>query len=113
MEREATTRASRIDPQLKAAGWDVVPFVPDKPLSDYQRAAVKEYETRNGPADYALCDGGRVLGVVEAKKLTLGGCGRSSPRSCASSTRSPRSSGPRGHVADSAADDAGFGADGK
>jgi hypothetical protein len=75
MEPEAKTRAIRIDPQLKAAGWTVTPFDPAKPLSSYHRAAVKEYETENGPADYALCDGGRVLAVVEAKKLTLGPAG--------------------------------------
>ena len=34
--------------------------------------AVEEYETTNGPADYALCVDGRILGIVEAKKLTLG-----------------------------------------
>jgi len=30
--------------------------------------AVEEFETANGPADYALCSGGRILRVVEAKK---------------------------------------------
>jgi hypothetical protein len=34
--------------------------------------AVEEYGTANGPADYALCDGGTVRAVVEAKKVTLG-----------------------------------------
>jgi type I restriction enzyme, R subunit len=34
--------------------------------------AIEEYPTHNGPADYALCVGGRILGIVEAKKLTLG-----------------------------------------
>ena len=34
--------------------------------------AVEEFETAMGPADYALFDGGRCLGVAEAKKLTLG-----------------------------------------
>ena len=35
-------------------------------------AAVRELETPNGPADYALCDGGAVQAVVEAKKVTVG-----------------------------------------
>ena len=34
--------------------------------------AVEEYGTAKGPADYALCDGGTVRAVVEAKKVTLG-----------------------------------------
>ena len=34
-------------------------------------APIEEFETANGPADYALCVDGRILGVVEAKKLTL------------------------------------------
>jgi type I restriction enzyme R subunit len=72
-EPERQTRKRRIDPRLKAAGWRVVPFVEGKPLEDYGAgAAVEEFETANGPADYALCDDGQVLGVVEAKKVTLG-----------------------------------------
>ncbi|HEX6509330.1 MAG TPA: DEAD/DEAH box helicase family protein [Chloroflexota bacterium] len=35
-------------------------------------AAVEEWPTAEGPADYALTDGGVALGVVEAKKLTVG-----------------------------------------
>ncbi|MBN1654575.1 MAG: DEAD/DEAH box helicase family protein [Deltaproteobacteria bacterium] len=69
---EATTRKERIDPRLKEAGWKVVPFVVGKPPSAYNRCAIEEYPTANGPADYALCVNGDILGVVEGKKLTLG-----------------------------------------
>src|SRR5437660_9834916 len=69
---EWLTRKQLIDPKLKAAGWKIVPFVPGAPLSSYERCAVQEFPTENGPADYALCVGGQILGVVEAKKLTLG-----------------------------------------
>ena len=69
---EWITRKRLIDGKLKAAGWRVVPFVPGAPLAKYNRCAVEEFETANGPADYALCLGGQVIGVVEAKKLTLG-----------------------------------------
>jgi type I restriction enzyme R subunit len=31
-----------------------------------------DYPTANGPADYALFVDGRILGIVEAKKLSLG-----------------------------------------
>jgi len=69
---EWLTRKQLIDPKLISAGWKIVPFVPGAPLSSYERCAVAEFETANGPADYALCVGGQVLGIVEAKKLTLG-----------------------------------------
>ena len=61
-----------IDPKLKAAGWKVVPFSPDMSLDSLDGCAIEEFETANGPADYALCMNGQILGVVEAKKLTLG-----------------------------------------
>lgn len=69
---EWLTRKQLIDGKLKAAGWKVVPFVPGVPLSKYERCAVEEFQTSNGPADYALVLGGQIIGVVEAKKLTLG-----------------------------------------
>jgi DNA-binding Lrp family transcriptional regulator len=49
-----------------------VPFKPERPLSAYENCAIEEFPTDSGPADYALCAGGQILGVVEAKKLTLG-----------------------------------------
>lgn len=69
---EWLTRRTLIDPQLAAAGWKVVPFDPAKPLSELDCSAIVEYPTDNGPADYALCVGGLILGIVEAKKLSLG-----------------------------------------
>ena len=71
-EAERTTRKLRIDPRLTRAGWHIEQFRPELSASDYTKAAVEEYETSNGPADYALCDGSQVRGVVEAKKVTLG-----------------------------------------
>jgi hypothetical protein len=41
-------------------------------LTVYNRCAIEEYLTENGPADYALCVNGHILGVIEAKKLSLG-----------------------------------------
>lgn len=72
MESERLTRKKRIDPQLKNLGWRVVPFDPNAPLDTLHGCAIEEYPTENGPADYALCLNGRIIGVVEAKKLTLG-----------------------------------------
>ncbi len=72
-ESERRTRKARIDPRLKRAGWStILPFAPGIDPAALSASAVEEYETANGPADYALCDGGRVLGVAEAKKVTVG-----------------------------------------
>ena len=69
---EWLTRKQLIDNKLKAAGWAVAPFNAGKVISAYEKCAVEEFQTANGPADYALCLGGQVVAVVEAKKLTLG-----------------------------------------
>jgi type I restriction enzyme R subunit len=72
MESERQTRARRIDPKLKASHWKIAPYEDAKPLSWYADTGVEEYPTSNGPADYGLCVDGQMLGIVEAKKLTLG-----------------------------------------
>jgi type I restriction enzyme, R subunit len=73
LELERQTRSQRIDPKLKAAGWQVGPFVSGKSFTDYgNEAAITEFETEADPADYALWDHGEALGVVEAKKVALG-----------------------------------------
>ena len=69
---EFLTRKHLIDRQLTAAGWRVITFSPGKRLDSYDRCAIEEYPTDHGPADYALCVGGQILGIVEAKKLSLG-----------------------------------------
>src|ERR1019366_5447539 len=69
---EWATRKQLIDSMLPAAGWRIVAFDQRSALSSLNRCAIEEYPTENGPADYALCDGGRIVGIVEAKKLTLG-----------------------------------------
>src|SRR5262249_46590653 len=53
-------------------GWALVPFDPAQPLSAFPQHAITEYETTNGPADYALCLDGTLVGIVEAKRLSLG-----------------------------------------
>src|SRR5689334_7722359 len=74
-ESEWTTRRQRIDPILTAAGWSVAPYALDRPLSALPLSAVTEYPTANGPADYALTFDGHVVGVVEAKRVTVGPAG--------------------------------------
>ena len=71
-ESEWQTRRKRIDTRLEALGWALVPFDPAQPVSAYTQHAITEYETANGPADYALCLDGKILGIVEAKRLSLG-----------------------------------------
>jgi len=65
-EGESQTRVDRINPILDGLGWH------RKPARSPGPHRVEEYETDNGPADYALCQDGRVLGIVEAKRLSLG-----------------------------------------
>lgn len=65
---EWQVRKRRIDPELDRLGWRKQP--PGMASSLPHR--VEEFETSNGPADYALCVEQRVLGIVEAKKLTVG-----------------------------------------
>ncbi|MBA3711013.1 MAG: hypothetical protein H0W76_01020 [Pyrinomonadaceae bacterium] len=72
MESERQTRKRRIDPKLKASHWKIAPHEEVKPLSWYADTGIEEFSTGNGPADYGLCVDGRLLGIVEAKKLTLG-----------------------------------------
>ena len=66
---EWLTRKRRIDPRLDALGWSCL-----RPGSANRGGChrTEEEETDNGPADYALWLDGDVVGVVEAKKLTLG-----------------------------------------
>ena len=64
-EGEWLTRKKRIDPKLDRCGWAM------------RRGATggyhtEEHPTANGPADYALCLADNVVGVVEAKKVTVG-----------------------------------------
>jgi type I restriction enzyme, R subunit len=71
-ESERQTRKTRIDPKLRECGWQIASYDEARPLSWYPDCAIEEYPTANGPADYALCVNGAILGVIEAKKVTLG-----------------------------------------
>ena len=61
---EFLTRDQIIDLRLTDAGWRIVrqkDFDTDKPLTAYNRCAIEEYQTDNGPADYALCANSKIL----------------------------------------------------
>ena len=67
-ESEKRTRTERIDPELTWAGWQIVDFDPRRPLTAYDRCAVREYPTEDGPADYALCAYSDEIGIDSATK---------------------------------------------
>jgi len=71
-QSEYVTRKKLIDRKLKDAGWGIVGFDPSKSLQAFDWCAIEEFPTESGPADYALCVGGKILGVVEGKKLSVG-----------------------------------------
>lgn len=70
-ETEWQTRKKRIDSRLKALGWSIRPYSDHLNLETLTATAVEELPTRNGPADYGLFVGGQLLGIIEAKKVTV------------------------------------------
>ena len=70
-ESEWQTRKQRIDARLKKLGWNIVPFSDALNLAALDKTAVEELPIANGPADYALFVGGKLLGIIEAKKVTV------------------------------------------
>ncbi len=71
-ESERITRKKRIDLLLKASDWKIIPYSEGMDLSKLTNHAIEELPTKNGFADYALIVNGKMLGVVEAKKLQVG-----------------------------------------
>jgi len=73
-ESEAVTRKNRIDLKLKSSllNWIIIHNDKVKDTSKLNRHAVEEYQTETGPADYALFVHGKLLGIIEAKKIAVG-----------------------------------------
>lgn len=71
-ELEKQTRKERIDKRLLECGWIIVNYQVGIPSTVYTCHAVREYPTESGPVDYALFYDGIIIGVIEAKKLSLG-----------------------------------------
>lgn len=71
-ELEWQTRRDRINKRLQALSrpWTIISSrkTNTTPLTCH---AVEEYPTANGPADYALFVNGRLLGIIEAKKVKV------------------------------------------
>lgn len=72
-ESEWLTRKKRIDSKLRSSNpaWEIVTYRDGLDLSKLTRHAVEELPTANGPADYALFVNGKLLGIIEAKKVTV------------------------------------------
>jgi len=71
-ESEKITRKLRINKLLTASGWLLRSYDPGIDTSGLTNCAVEEYPTAYGPADYALFVYGKLLGIVEAKRLDIG-----------------------------------------
>ncbi|MBD2003841.1 MULTISPECIES: type I restriction-modification enzyme R subunit C-terminal domain-containing protein [Cyanophyceae] len=73
-ESEWKTRQQRINTKLRSLNpkWDIIKYREGLDTSALQCHAVEEYPTASGPADYALFVKGRFLGVIEAKKVSVG-----------------------------------------
>ena len=72
-EAEWQTRKQRIDARLRSLNpaWQIVRYDEGLTLSALHCHAVEEFPTANGPADYALFVNGKLLGILEAKKVTV------------------------------------------
>lgn len=72
-EKEWETRRKRIDTRLRDChpGWEIVRHKDSLDLSKLDRHAVTEFPTATGPADYALFVRGKLLGIIEAKKVAI------------------------------------------
>jgi type I restriction enzyme R subunit len=73
-ESESTTRKKRIDTRLNSSllNWTIIHNDKVKDTSTLDAHAVEEYPTETGPADYALFIKGKLLGIIEAKKIAVG-----------------------------------------
>lgn len=69
-EREAETRL-KINAKLQSLGWQIIKHQDFLPLPTLQSHAVEEYPTDHGRADYALFVHGKLLGIIEAKKIEV------------------------------------------
>ena len=72
-ESEWLTRKKRIDTRLRGMTppWKIIPHQEKMDLTALDGVAVEEFPTENGPADYALFVQGKLLGIIEAKKVTV------------------------------------------
>ena len=72
-ESEWQTRKQRIDARLRSMNppWQIVRYRNGLDFAALDCHAVEELPTATGPADYGLFVGGKLLGIIEAKKVTV------------------------------------------
>lgn len=72
-ESEWKTRKTRIDVMLTSLNpsWNIIKFSETMNEVDLHNCIVEEYPTDNGPADYAMFVNGYLLGILEAKKVSV------------------------------------------
>jgi type I restriction enzyme, R subunit len=72
-EFEWQTRRNRINTKLKSLNppWTIIKYKDNLDTFSLNCHAVEEYPTANGPADYALFVEGKLLGIIEVKKVTV------------------------------------------
>jgi type I restriction enzyme R subunit len=72
-ELEWQTRRDRINKKLQALNlaWTIIKYKENLNISSLTHHAIEEYPTANGPADYALFVKGKLLGIIEAKKVAV------------------------------------------
>src|ERR1051325_7872418 len=72
-EAEWLTRRKRIDTRLRSLNppWQIIPWHEGLDTSKLTCHAVTEFPTESGPADYAFFVNGVLLGINEAKKVTV------------------------------------------
>jgi type I restriction enzyme R subunit len=70
-ELEWKTRKTRIDARLTNSNppWRLMRYREELDPATLDGVAIEEFPTENGPADYALFVGGKLLGIIEAKKV--------------------------------------------
>lgn len=73
-ELEWQTRRDRINKKLKALSpvWNIIKYSDGLDTAALFCHAIEEYPTANGPADYALFVQGKLLGIIETKKVGVG-----------------------------------------
>lgn len=73
-ELEWQTRRDRINKKLEALqpAWKIIKYFDGLNPTTLTRHAVEEYPTASGPADYALFVEGKLLAILEAKKVKIG-----------------------------------------
>ena len=60
-----------IDEKLNQSGW-IIQNISQLNLSASTGVAIREFPTSTGPVDYALFVDGNPVGVIEAKKSSVG-----------------------------------------